>query len=75
MTVDKVKKVKVFRVLVPEVWYQEYIVEATSKKEAAEKILDSDLNLTTGDFEYSHTLQDKKKWNFTDEGEKEECDE
>lgn len=51
------KKLKTFYVGVREVWVQQKRVEATSAKEAIEKVArDEDCEDVSDAFEYSHTL-------------------
>lgn len=52
---------KKYRVYVPEVHYQAYLIEAESESEAIDLVADMQGEIQENDFSYSHTL-DKDKY-------------
>jgi hypothetical protein len=51
-----------WEVYVPQFWYETVIVEADSRADAIEKVLEGNLGEYQGDSEFDHTIDDITLW-------------
>jgi calcineurin-like phosphoesterase len=59
-------ELKKYRVLVREVWIQEFEVEATSEVDAKDRVVDGRATIVDGSLEFSHSL-DQETWTVEEE--------